>query len=132
MCGDDRACKAVVQYAVQANQKCLEIDCIGIGNDVVGVVATASVAAACILGFAACASVAAIGGGIATGSTVVGVGWTVYNRFRENATASNNDLTVTLLNAGGSALAGRLAPGLYDVQVAYSLMQLIYDAAPRK
>jgi len=130
MCGNDTACKAVVQHALQANQKCQEIDCIGIGNDVVGVAATGSVAIACVPGLAACATIAAVAGPIATSSTLFGVGWSIY--AWSNDKASNNDLTVTLLNAGAGIITDRLTPGLYEAQTAYSLLQLIYDAAPRK
>jgi len=48
MCGNDRACQAVVQHALYMEQKCRGIDCIGVGNDMVGVVATGSIAAVCI------------------------------------------------------------------------------------
>ncbi|MEZ4736338.1 MAG: hypothetical protein R3E79_55335 [Caldilineaceae bacterium] len=136
MCGNDTACKAVVQHALQANQKCQEIDCIGIGNDMIGVVATGSIAAVCIPGAAACASVAAVAGPIAAASTGYGVWHTGVAWSRGDA--SNADLAVTLLTASGGtatgilADAGKLTSQLLDVQVAYSLFQLIYDAAPRE
>lgn len=110
--------EALVRNALKCHTG--EVDCVGIGNDIVGVAVTVSIAVACIPGFAVCGTITATGGAIATGSTAIGVGWTVYNRYREHA--SNNDLAITLLIAGGSTLTGALAPGLYDVQVAYSLV----------
>lgn len=124
----DIACQALVRNALKCHTG--EVDCVGIGNDVVGVVATVSIAAACIPGAAACASIAAIAGPIGTVSTIGGAGWSIY--AWSNDKASTNDLTVTLLNAAASTITGNLAPDLYDIQVAYSLVQLIYDAAPRK
>lgn len=115
----------------QVEQKCNEIDCVAVGNDIVGVAGTVTVLIACIPGAAVCATstAAIIGGAAATGSTFYGTGSTIWSW--KNGGATDQDLTVSLLTAGGSLVSGGIAPDIYDVQVGYSLIQLIWDTTPK-
>jgi len=65
------------------------------------------------------------GGVAATGSTGFGL-WMTGNAWYEGE-ATNTDLAVNLLTTGG----GLVAPGMKDAQVAFSLVQLMWDMIPK-
>ncbi|MCB9148593.1 MAG: RHS repeat-associated core domain-containing protein [Caldilineaceae bacterium] len=125
VCAGEKICQNMVRGAGKVQQKCAEIDCVAIGNDIVGVVATGTAAAVCIPGLAACATVGAAAGTVATGSTLFGAGWTAKSWWQGDA--SNTDLTVNLLTAGGSFVTLGLAPVADDLQFIYAGAQLTYD-----
>ena len=120
----------MVQGAEKVQQKCAEIDCVAIGNDIVGVVATGAVAVGCIPALSTCSTVTATYGTVAMGSTAFGVLWTGSSWLEGDA--SNTDLTVNLLTAGGGFVTGGLAPAARDLQVIYSVSQLTYDITPKE
>ncbi|MCB0083115.1 MAG: RHS repeat-associated core domain-containing protein, partial [Caldilineaceae bacterium] len=130
VCAGGKICQKMVQGAEKVQQKCAEIDCVAIGNDIVGVVATGAVAVGCIPAVAACATVTATYGTVAMGSTAFGVLWTGSSWLEGDA--SNTDLTVNLLTAGGGFVTGGLAPAARDLQVIYSVSQLTYDITPKE
>ncbi len=126
-CGGAKACQGLLNHAAQVERKCQQIDCVAVGNDLVGVAGTVTVLVACIPGAAVCATstAALIGGVAATGSTGLGLWITGSAWYEGNAT--NTDLAITLLTTGGSLVA----PDMKDAQVIFSLIQLIWDMNPK-
>jgi hypothetical protein len=125
-CAGGQLCQGLLNHVAQVEQKCREIDCVAVGNDLVGVAGTVTVAIACIPAIAACGGTAAfIGGVAATGSTGLGL-WMTGTAWHEGK-ATNTDLAINLLTTAG----GLVAPDMKDAQVTFSLVQLMWDMIPK-
>ena len=124
-CGGGAACEALLNGVGRVEKKCNEIDCVAVGNDIVGVGSATLIVASPLCGPAVgvCAGVGMYIGGA---STIVGTGWTI--QLYANNHATNADLAVTIPLALKSVTTEEP-----HVNLAVTIVQLTWDAyASRK